>query len=72
MKFFTFRNLFQNGANDMSEWLTCETVFCKKKCKVLYSSDHPILIKFCQMLRELQMVFSTSTVINGNGDMKRA
>ena len=27
---FTRRNLFQNGANDMSEWLTCETAFCKK------------------------------------------
>ena len=27
---FTCRNLFQNGANDMSEWLTCETAFCKK------------------------------------------
>ena len=27
---FTCRNLFKNGANDMSEWLTCETAFCKK------------------------------------------
>ena len=27
---FTRRNLLQNGANDMSEWLTCETAFCKK------------------------------------------
>ena len=27
---FTCRNLFQNGANDMSECLTCETAFCKK------------------------------------------
>ena len=27
---FTCRNLFQNGANDMSECLTCETTFCKK------------------------------------------
>ena len=23
-------NRFQNGANNMSEWLTCETAFCKK------------------------------------------
>ena len=38
---FTFRNLFQNGANDMSEWLTSETAFVKK-LKVLYSFDHPI------------------------------
>ena len=27
---FIFRNLFKNGANDMSECLTCETAFCKK------------------------------------------
>ena len=27
---FTCRNLFQNGANDMSECLTCATAFCKK------------------------------------------
>ena len=27
---FTCRNLFQNGANDMSECLTCEAAFCKK------------------------------------------
>ena len=27
---FTCRNLFQNGANDMSECLTFETAFCKK------------------------------------------
>ena len=27
---FTSRNLFQNGANDMSECLTFETAFCKK------------------------------------------
>ena len=30
---FTCRNLFQNGANDMSEWLTCKTAFCKKKAQ---------------------------------------
>ena len=30
---FTCRNLFQNGANDMSEWLTFETAFCKKSSK---------------------------------------
>ena len=28
--FFTCRNIFQNGANDMSERLSCETAFCKK------------------------------------------
>ena len=43
-----------------------------KKLKILYSSDHPILIKFRQLvvnivIKELQMVFLTSTVINSNG-----
>ena len=60
----------------MSECLTCETAFCKKKLKIFeYSSDHPILIKFRQLvvniiIKELQMVFLTSTVINSNGNMK--
>ena len=72
---FTCRNLFQNGANDMSECLTCETVFFVKKLKILYSSDDLILIKFRQLvvnivIKELQMVFWTSTVINSNGNMK--
>ena len=58
----------------MSEYLTCETAFCKK-LKIMYSSDHPILIKFCQLVvnivfKELHMVFLTSTVINRNGNMK--
>ena len=58
----------------MSECLTCETAFLKK-LKILYSSDHPILIKFCQLvvnilIKELQMVFLTPTVINSNGNMK--
>ena len=71
---FTCRNLFQNGANDMSECLTFETAFCKK-AQILYSSDHPILIKFRQLvvnivIKELQMVFLTSTVINSNRNMK--
>ena len=59
----------------MSECLTWETAFCEKKLKILYSSDHPILIKFHQLvvnivIKELQMVFLTSTVINSNGNMK--
>ena len=46
-----------------------------KKLKILYSSDHPILIRFRQLvvnivIKELQMVFLTSTVINSNGNMK--
>ena len=40
-----------------------------KKLKILYILDHPILIKFRQLVvnivnKELQMVFLTSTVIN--------
>ena len=75
MNCFTCRNLFQNGANDMSECLTCERSFCKKSSKNLYSSDHLILIKFRQLvvnivIKELQMVFLSSTVINSNGNMK--
>ena len=46
-----------------------------RKLKILYSSDRPILIKFRQLvvnivIKELQMVFLTSTVINSNGNMK--
>ena len=42
---------------------------------MLYSSDYPILIKFRQLvvnvvIKELQMIFLTSTVINSNGNMK--
>ena len=43
----------------MSEWLTCETAFCKKKLKILYSSDHLILIKFRQLV--------VNIVINSGG-----
>ena len=58
----------------MSECLTFETAFCKK-AKIMYSSNHPISIKFLQLvvnivIKELQMVFLTSTVINSNGIMK--
>ena len=46
-----------------------------KKLKILYSLDHPILIKFRQLvvnivIKELQLLFLTSTVINSNGNMK--
>ena len=49
--------------------------FFVKKLKILYSLDHPILIKFRQLvvnivIKELQMVFLTSTVINSNGNIK--
>ena len=47
--------------------------FLYKKLKFLY--NHPILIKFRQLvvnivIKELQIVFLTSTVINSNGNMK--
>ena len=42
-----------------------------KKLKILYSSDYPILIKFRQLVvKELQTVCLTSTVINSSGNMK--
>ena len=49
--------------------------FLYKKLKILYSSYHPILIKFRQLvvnigIKELQAVYLTSTVINSNGNMK--
>ena len=74
---FTCRNLFQNGANDMLECLTCMHVkrLFVKRLKIFYSLDHPILIKFRHLvvniiIKELQIVFLTSTVINSNGNMK--
>ena len=33
---FTCRNRFENGANDMSECLTFETAFCKKKASTIF------------------------------------
>ena len=55
----------------MSEFLSFETPFCKKK----KAFEKKILIKFRQLvvnivIKELQMVFLTSTVINSNGNMK--
>ena len=46
-----------------------------KKLKILYSLDHPILFKFRQLvvyilIKNLQMVFWTSTVSNSNGNME--
>ena len=46
-----------------------------KKLKILYNSDHPILIRFSQLvvnivIKELHMVFLTFTVSNSNGIMK--
>ena len=49
--------------------------FFVKKLKILNSSDHPILIKFRQLvvnivIKELQMLFLTSTVIIRSGIIK--
>ena len=46
---FTCRNLFQNGANDMSECLTFETAFCKKSSKfcIVGSSDFDQISPAC-------------------------
>ena len=46
-----------------------------KKFKMLYSSDHLILIKFRQLvvnivIKELKMVFLTSTISNSDGNVK--
>ena len=48
--------------------------FCQKII-FLYSSDHRILFKFCQLVvniavKELQIIFWTSTVIKGNENME--
>ena len=58
-----------------ANWLkncVCKVTFLLSSYSVL---DHPILIKFRQLLvnigiKELQMVYLTSTVINSNGNMK--
>ena len=55
----------------MSECLTCETAFCKKAQNFVYkfgSSDFDQISPAC--IKELQMVFLTSAVINSNGNMK--
>ena len=72
---FSCRNLFQNGANDMPEWLTCEMLFVKKAQNfVLFgASDFDQILPAWgkhMVIKELQMVFLTSTLINSNGNMK--
>ena len=59
----------------MSQCLTFETAFCKKAQNfVLFgSSDFDQISPACGkhiVIKELQMVFLTSTVSNGNGNMK--
>ena len=58
----------------MSECLTCETAFCKKAQNYVKfgSSDFdqisPAVVNI--VIKELHMVFLTSTVINSNRNMK--
>ena len=60
----------------MSECLTFETAFCKKAQNFVQfgSSDFdqisPACGKHSIVIKELQMVFLTSTAINSNGIMK--
>ena len=71
---FTCRNLFKMALTIYQNVKHMKWLFIKE-LKILYSSDHPILIKFLQLvvnivIKELQMVFLTSTVIDSNGNMK--
>ena len=58
---FTCRNLFQNGANDMSECLTFETAFCIKAQNFVEvgSSDFDQISPACgkQLLRNYKWYF---------------
>ena len=47
---FHMQNLFQNGANDISDMVNIICRFFVKKIKILCCSDHPILFKFCQIV----------------------
>ena len=60
-----YRNLFQNGADDMSKIVIMVNDFFVKEPKILCKSDQPILYKFHQVMAkisimELQIVFKTS------------
>ena len=55
------QNLFQNGANDISEMVNIICRFLVKKIPILCSLDRPILFKFSQLgviivKKELQIV----------------
>ena len=47
---FHMQNLFQNGASDISEMVNVICMLFVKNIKILCSSDHPILFKFCQVV----------------------
>ena len=47
---FTYRNRFQNGANDMSKIVNMVNDFFVRKIKILCSSYIPILFKFHQLV----------------------
>ena len=59
---FHMQDLFQNGANDISEMINIMSSFFVKKIPILCSSDRPIVFIFCQLVvnivsKELQIVF---------------
>ena len=71
---FHCRNLFQNGANGISEMDSMVNDFLSKSSNFC-NLDHPILFKFCQLVvnivtKELQIVFLTYAVSNNNGNME--
>ena len=54
------QNLFQNGTSDISETANIVNMFYVKGIQILCSSDHPGLLKFCQLvvkidIKELQI-----------------
>ena len=70
---FHMQNLFQNGANDISEMVNIISRFFVKKIQILCSLDHPILFKFCQLVEKIvrnYIVFWTYNVSNSNGNIK--
>ena len=73
---FPTQNLFQNGANVISEKVNIISSFFVKQIQISGSSSHSILFQFYQLVveiasKELQIVFWTFTVSNSNGNMKK-
>ena len=71
---FTYRNLFQNGANDISKMVNMKNDFFVKKRQILSRSNHLTLFKFHWLVvkmitKELQIIFYTSNVRDSNGNV---
>ena len=72
---FTCRTSFKMAANNISEIVYKSYRFLSKKFPILCSSDHPIVLKFCQLVvkvvsKELLIVFGTYIVLNTNENTK--